>query len=73
MPGGHANQRPQQGIAEGFNQATGQRTQHVPSMADGCTPTALVNSLTNSASASPGGVLGTGQNPDRYTPACEAV
>jgi hypothetical protein len=42
-------------------------------MADGVTVTALSNSQTNSTTASPGAVIGTGQNPDRYTPGCEAV
>lgn len=73
MPGAHNAQRPQSAPSDGYNQATMQRDVHVPSMADGVTPSGSVQNTTNSATASPGGVLGTGQNPDRYTPACEAV
>lgn len=73
MPGAHNAQRPQSPQSDGWNQATGARDSHVPSMADGVTVTALSNSQTNSTTASPGAVIGTGQNPDRYTPGCEAV
>jgi len=58
--------------SEGFNQATLARTSHVPSLADGCAPNA-VSDPGGVAAGSPGAVLGTGQNPDRYTPVLEAV
>lgn len=55
----------------GFNQATGLRkTYPRPSLATGTTPVALAD---GAATGSPGAVLGTGQNPDLYTPPLETV
>ena len=65
--------RPQSANSDGFNQATGTKVVHAPTPADGCTVTGLPDSTVNSAAQSPGAVLGTGQNPDRYTPVVEAV
>lgn len=42
-----------------------------PSLADGCHVTGTSDGGT--ATGSPGGVLGTGSNPDLYTPGIEAV
>jgi len=58
---------------EGFNMITMGRASHTPSMADGVAPNNISYDNTTIAAASPGAVLGTGMNTDRYTPPVEAV
>jgi hypothetical protein len=58
--------------ARGWDMVTNAReTRSRPSLAEGCVPTALPGG--NVAAGSPGAVLGTGSNTDRYTPGIEAV
>jgi len=58
--------------AEGWNMITGARSSHAASPANGVHPTGSVTT-TNipSGATSPGAVLGTGMNTDRYTPGVE--
>jgi hypothetical protein len=58
--------------SEGFDMVMGARTVHLkPSLARGVVPTAMAGG--GAAPGSPGAVLGTGSNIDRYTPGIEAV
>jgi len=75
MPGRNVDYRPASPQSEGFNQVTNLRSAHTPSMADGCCPAmAGYDAPYNTVGpASPGAVLGTGMNVDRYVPVVEAV
>jgi len=58
---------------EGWNQITNARSSHTPSIADGVALAQGAYDTGGVAAASPGAVLGTGMNTDRYTPVLEAV
>lgn len=61
-----------QQVADGIDMRTMQTVSHLhPSLADGCNPVAIATGLT--AQGSPGAVLGTGANPDIYTPGIEGA
>lgn len=61
-----------QGQARGIDMVTMARESRAhPSVAEGCHTTSTSDAGT--ATASPGGVLGTGSNVDIYTPGIEAV
>lgn len=58
--------------ARGFDMVTrAHESRANPSLAEGVVPTALAGG--NVGAGSPGAVLGTGSNTDRYTPGIEAV
>jgi hypothetical protein len=59
--------------AKGYDMVARTRETHPkPSLAQGRVVTGMAGDV-NAASGSPGAALGTGSNPDRYTPGIEAV
>lgn len=67
-----ANVHSKQPQAAGIDMSTlATQTDAYPSPASGVRPSALVDGT--AATYSPGAVLGTGMNPDTYTPGAEAV